>query len=65
VAQHLEDRALHMPSDVEGEDSHGHVAHMGNRRVGDQLLDVFLHQRDQRRVDDRDHRQRKDEGLRT
>ncbi len=57
VAQHLEDCALHAGL-VAGENPHGHEAHVGDRRIGDQLLDVRLTEGDQRGVDDGDHRQR-------
>ena len=40
-----------------GEDADRHEAHMGDRRIGDQLLHVLLRQRDQRGVDHRDDRQ--------
>ena len=56
VADHLEDRAVDALL-VGGEDAHGHEAHMGDRGIGDELLHVLLHQRDQRGVDDGDHRQ--------
>ena len=60
VRQHLEDRALDALG-VHGEDAHRHEAHMGDRGIGDQLLHVLLHQRDQRGVDDRHDRQREDQ----
>ena len=60
VRQHLEQRALDALL-VEGEDADGHEAHMGDRRIGDQLLHVLLRQRHQRGVDHRDHRQREDQ----
>ena len=60
VRQHLEDSALHALN-VGGEDTHRDVTHVGNRRVGNQLLDVVLHHRHQRGVDDGENRQRKDE----
>ena len=47
-----------MPCGVEGEDAHGDEAHVRDRRVGDQLLHVLLRERDERGVDDGDHRQR-------
>ena len=43
---------------VHGEEAQRHEAHMRHRRIGDELLDVGLHQRDQRGEDDRDHRER-------
>ena len=44
-----------------GEDAHGDEAHMRDGRIGDQLLHVLLHQRDQRGVDDGDDREREDQ----
>ena len=38
------------------------IPHVGDRGIGDQLLHVLLHERDQRGVDDRDNAQRIDEG---
>ena len=43
------------------ENAHGDEAHMRHRGIGDQLLHVLLHQRDQRGVDDGDDRERVDE----
>ena len=60
VRQHLEDGAVHALR-VGREDAHRHEAHVGNRRISDELLDIFLHERDERRVDDRDDRQREHE----
>ena len=60
VRDHLEDAA----GDAlrgQREDAHGDEAHMRHRRIGDQLLHVLLHQRDQRGVDDRDDREREDQ----
>ncbi len=53
MAEHLEDAAFDALM-VEGEDAHGDEAHMGDRRIGDQLLHVLLRQRHQRGVDDGD-----------
>ena len=53
VAEHLEDSALHTLL-VGSKDTHGHKAHMRHRRIGNQLLDIFLNQRHQRGVDDGD-----------
>ena len=61
VREHLEDAALHALH-VGGEDAHRHVSHVGDRGIGDQLLHVLLHQRDQRGVDDRHDREREDQG---
>ena len=52
VAQHLDHRALHRLAG-DREDAHRHKAHMGDRRIGDQLFHVGLRQRDKRGVDDR------------
>ena len=60
MAEHLEDRALHADG-VAGEDPHGHEAHVGDRRIGDQLLDVGLTEGDQRGVDDGDHAEGEDQ----
>ena len=60
VRDHLEHAAGHALRGG-GEDAHGDEAHMRHRRIGDQLLDVFLHQGHQRGVDDRDHRQRENQ----
>ena len=49
------------PCAVIGEQPHGDEAHMRHRGIGDELLHVLLHQRDQRGVDDGDHRQRVDQ----
>ena len=57
VRQHLEDGAFDALR-REGEDAERHEAHVGDGRIGDQLLEVGLHQRDQRGVDDGDDRQR-------
>jgi hypothetical protein len=61
VRQHLEDRPLDALL-VHREDAHRHVAHVGDRGIGDQLLHVLLHQRHQRGVDDGDDREREHEG---
>ena len=46
VTQHLEDRAFDALG-VEGKDADGHEAHVGDRRIGDQLLHVRLGKRHQ------------------
>ena len=53
VVDHLQDRALH-PLLLEDEDAQGHEAHVADRRVGDQLLEVGLDDGHDRAVDDRD-----------
>ncbi len=60
VRQHLEDRAFDALR-REGEDAERHEAHVSDRRIGDQLLEVGLRQGDERGVDDGDDRQREDE----
>ena len=55
VGHHLEDGTLDALLG-EGEQPHRHETHVSDGRVGDQFLHVLLHQRDERRVDDRDHR---------
>ncbi len=60
MRDHLEHRALHALL-RHAEEAHGDEAHMRHRGIGDQLLHVLLHQRDQRGVDDRDDREREDE----
>jgi hypothetical protein len=45
------------------EEAEGHEAHVRDRRVGDQLLHVLLHQRDEADVDHRDQRQRDDQPV--
>ncbi len=55
MADHLEDRAI-QPLLVEGKDTHGHETHMRDRGIGDQLFHVFLHQRHQRGIDNRNRR---------
>ncbi len=61
MAEHLVDAAFDALMG-EREDAHGHKAHMGDRRIGDQLLHILLRERDQRGVDDRDDGEREDEG---
>jgi len=56
VRDHQEHRALDALR-VQREQAHRHEAHMRDRRIGDELLDVFLHQRDERGVDNGDNRQ--------
>ncbi len=60
--EHLEDGAVDA-LDVEGEDAERDEAHMRDRGIGDQLLDVFLRERDERGVDDRDQRQGENSGA--
>ena len=60
VVQHLQDRAVH-PLLVEREDAERHEAHVAHRAVRDQLLEVGLHDRHDRAVDDRDHGEGDDE----
>ncbi len=57
VRQHLEDGAFDALR-REGEDAERHEAHVGDGRIGDELLEVRLRQRDERGVDDGDDRQR-------
>ena len=56
VVQHLVDRALHALRVHRGDAEHDE-AEVADARVGDQLLHVRLHHRDQRAVDDADHRE--------
>ena len=64
VAEHDEDGALHAGGVADhgdgGEDAGRDEAHVAHARVGDELLEVLLHQRDQRAVDDGDHREHDD-----
>ena len=39
------------------EDAERDETHMADGRIGDQFLHIRLHQRDQRAIDDRDHRE--------
>ena len=55
VRQHLVGRALHALH-VHRRDAEDHEAHVADRRIRHQLLHVGLHHRDQRAVDDGDHR---------
>ena len=61
VAEHDEDGALHAGGVADqgdaGEDAGRDEAHVAHARVGDELLEVLLHQRHQRAVDDGDHRE--------
>ena len=43
----------------EAEDAEHHESQVADRGVGDQLLDVRLHHRDQRAIDDADDGQRR------
>ena len=56
VVEHLVDRAFHSLR-VERENSEHHEAQVADRGVGDQAFQVRLHHRDQRAVDDSDHRE--------
>ena len=56
VVDHLEHGALQALL-LEDEDAQRHEAHVADRAVGDQLLEVGLHHRHDRAVDDRDQRQ--------
>ena len=63
MRDHLHDRAgdrelVAAALGVEQEKAQGDEAHVGDRRVGDQLLHVGLHQGDEADVDDGDQRQR-------
>ena len=60
VGDHLENAAGHT---LHGrrENAHGDKAHMRDRGIGDELLHILLHQRHQRGVDHRYHREREDE----
>ena len=62
MRQHLEDGAV--DADLVGrEGPHGHIAHMRDRGIGDDLLHVGLRQRHQRGIDDGDGRQPEDDVL--
>ncbi|MCY1549268.1 hypothetical protein D9M68_854280 [compost metagenome] len=60
VREHLEDCTLHALL-IGCEDTHGDIAHVRNRRICDQLFDIFLHQSHKRGVDDSNCRECKDE----
>ena len=60
MAQHLDDGALHRLL-RHGKDAHRHKAHMGDRRIGDQLFHIGLGERHQRGVDHRDRAQDEDQ----
>ena len=60
VAHHLHDRALDAEQ-VEADEPQHHVAQVADRRVGDDLLDVGLHEREARAVDDAHHGERHDQ----
>ena len=64
VAEHDDHRAFEALH-VEREQADGDDRHVRDRGIGDQLLHVVLHQRDQRGVDHRHHRQREDQPERT
>ena len=59
MRQHDEDGPI-QPGRGETEDSDDDEAEVTDRRIGDQLLHIRLHQRDQRAVDDADQRQNHD-----
>lgn len=56
VAEHQDHRAFEALR-IEGEKADRDDRHMRDRGIGDQLLHVLLHQRNQRGRDHRDHRQ--------
>ena len=56
VREHHHHRALQRLL-IEGEDAERHEAHVADRRIGDQPLQVGLRPGDQRAVDDRDDRE--------
>ncbi|QYU71032.1 division plane positioning ATPase MipZ [Leptolyngbya sp. 15MV] len=60
VAEHDDHRAF-QPLHVEREQADGHNRHVRDRGIGDQLLHVVLHQRDQASDDHGDHAEREDE----
>ena len=60
VVDHLEDGALH-PLGLEDEDAQRDEAHVADRGVGDQLLEVGLDQGHDGAVDDGDEREHDDE----
>ena len=60
VAEHLE-QSTRQPLRGKGENPHRHKGHMRDRRVGDELLHVLLHQRHQRGVNHGNNRQHKNE----
>mmetsp|Transcript_18462 Transcript_18462/g.30080 ORF Transcript_18462/g.30080 Transcript_18462/m.30080 type:complete len:613 (-) Transcript_18462:8250-10088(-) len=55
VREHLENRPIN-PLLVRRKNTHGHKTHMSHGRIGNQLFHVFLHQRHQRGVDNRNRR---------
>ena len=61
VRQHDEDGAI-QSGRGEAEDSKHDESEVTDRRIGDQLLHVRLHQRDQRAIDDANQRQNHDPG---
>ena len=61
VAHHLHHRALDADQ-VEAHEPEHHVAQVADRRVGDDLLDVGLHEREAGAVQDADDRERAEDG---
>ena len=59
VVDHDHQRALHALHG-QREDAEHHEAEVADRRVGDELLEVRLHERHERAVDDADHREHED-----
>ena len=59
VVHHLEGRAGD-PLRVQREDAEHDEAQVRHRRIGDERLEILLHQRDHRAVQDADERQRRD-----
>ena len=57
VIEHLVNRAVDALG-VERENSEHHETQVTNRRIGNQALEIGLHHRDQRAVDDPDHGER-------
>ena len=60
VGQHDHQRAFNALT-IKGEQPDGHKGHVRDRRIGDQLLHILLHERDERGVDHSDHRHAKDQ----
>jgi len=65
VVEHDEHGALHARGVVGhgdgGEDAGGDEAHVADARIGDELLEVLLHERDRGPVEDGDHGQARDQ----